>query len=400
MLLAGSASRGGDDGWTRFRGPGGSGIGSAPGLPVKFTQADYNWRVKLPGSAPSSPVIWDDKIFVTSAEKDRRKRHVLCLGARSGKTLWQKSWPFEPFAQNNLNSFAVATPTLDARHVYLLWTSPKSVTVVALGHDGREAWKRDLGPHGARHGPGTSPVVVGKVVVLANDQEDNDSFLVGLDCATGRTRWKCKRRGGKASYSTPAVLVRENGRREVVFTNTSHGISSLDPATGRVLWESKPFTNRCVSSPVVVSGLVFAIAGQGGAGREAVAVRPPGSGARVRVAYRIKKDLPYVPTPIAVGDLLFIWNEKGKITCFRARDGSTVWQESVGGRFYGSPVCVAGRLYAISRKGELVVVSASEKYELLARNPLGEPSDATPAVSGGVMYLRTKSHLISLGRGR
>jgi len=109
--------------------------------------------------------------------------------------------------------------------------------------------------------------------------------------------------------------------------------------------------------------------------------------------------MPRVPTPIALGDLLFIWNEKGKITCFRARDGSTVWQESVGGRFYGSPVCVAGRLYAISRKGELVVVSASEKYELLARNPLGEQSDATPAVSGGVMYLRTKSHLISIGRG-
>lgn len=398
LLLPTSASYAGDAAWPRFRGPGGSGVSSASGVPAKFTEADYNWRVKLPGDGPSSPVVWGDKVFVTSAEKDRGRRHVLCLSARGGRKLWQKSWPFRPFRVNTKNSFAVATPALDARHVYLVWTSPKSVAVVALGHNGREVWKRDLGPYSSQHGPGPSPVVVGGVVILGNDQEGNESFLVGLDGATGRIRWKRKRRGGKASYSTPAVLVREGGRREVVFTSTSHGITSLDPATGKLVWESEPFKNRCVSSPVIVRGLVFATAGQGGGGREAVAVRPPRRiGGRAEVAYRIERELPYVPTPIAVGDLMFVWNEKGRVTCVRAEDGKVIWQESVGGRYYGSPVCVGGRLYAISMKGEVVVISASEKYKLLARNPLGEASYATPAVSGGVMYLRTKSQLISLG---
>lgn len=402
LLLVTSAAPAGEAQWARFRGPGGSGIGSAADVPAKFTQADYNWRVRLPGSGPSSPVVWAERVFVTSAEKDRGERHVLCLGARDGRTLWKRSYPFRPFKQDSLNSYAVATPAADGRHVYLLWTSPESVALVALGHDGREAWRRDLGSYRSQHGPGTSPAVVGDVLILANDQQGAESSLIGLDRFTGATRWRRKRRAGKASYSTPAVLVRDDGRREVVFTSTSHGITGLDPATGGLLWEAAVFKERCVSSPVIADGLVFATTGKGGGGREAVAVRPPSgrAGGRPQVVYELEKDLPYVPTPVAVGGLLFLWSERGKVTCLRAESGRVVWREDVGGRFYGSPVCVGGRLYAISTKGEVVVISASEKYELLGRSPLGEPSFATPAVSGGVMYLRTRSHLISLGGRR
>jgi len=188
----------------------------------------------------------------------------------------------------------------------------------------------------------------------------------------------------------------------LIFSSTGHGLTSIDPTTGNVTWEvADAFPERVVGSPVVAAGLIVGSCGQGGAGRRLVAVRPgsprAGAGAAAAVAYDSTRNAPYVPTPLARGDLLFTLTDTGTAACLRAATGEKLWEERLNAKFYASYVWASGRLYVPSREGDLFVIAAGEKYELLARVPIGEPCFATPAIANGVMYLRTFKHLIAIG---
>jgi len=403
--------------WPRFRGPNGDGISRAATIPVTWTDQDYNWKVKLPGFGHASPVVWGERIFLTCAEVETARRTVLCLAASDGRTLWRRDYPLQTYRQHRSNSYATATAAVDAHGVVVTWTSPKEVALLALDHQGGPTWRRNLGPFVGTHGSGSSPILVGDLVVMASDQGDpallarligreppntppGKSFLIAVDRKTGQTRWQVPRRTTLAAYSTPCVHLRDDGRSELIFTSTSHGITAVDPATGKINWEvADIFRDRCVGSPISAAGLVIGSYGHGIRGSLLVAVRG-GSGAEgnePKIAYEVTTSVPLVPTPLVQDDRLYLWADDGVVTCLEVSTGEVIWRQRVGGSFYGSPVCVAGRLYCISRDGDVVVLAASEKYELLARVPLGEPSSATPAVSGGVMYLKTDTHLFSLG---
>jgi outer membrane protein assembly factor BamB len=386
--------------WPRFRGPNGSGVSTATTVPIRWTEKDYNWKVELPGVGHSSPVVWGQRIFVTSAEEKTGKRSLLCLDVRDGKTRWSHTLDGPRHGKHQDNSFASATPAVDERHVYVCWGSPRDYLVLALDHDGKEAWRTDVGLFKSGHGFGPSPIVHRGVVVVPNDQ-DGAGTLVGLDRETGKVRWKAPRRG-KASYATPCVYQRE-GRAELLFTSYEHGISSIDPETGKVNWELDVFDKRHVEtpigSPVLAGDLVLGSCGWLGVRQEVVAVRLPADGpeGKPQEVYRIDRAAPLCTTPLVVGELLFLWSDSGMVTCADSRTGEVHWRERVPGSYYSSPVCVGQGLYNISRDGEIVVVAAAKRFELLARNPLGEGSHASPAVAGGRLYLRTFSHLISLG---
>jgi len=416
-LLGSGALRAEEGEWSRFRGPNGTGISPATTVPATWTDKDYNWQVTLPGLGHSSPVLWGNRLYLTCGDAATAQRTVLCLDSGDGRTLWRRDDPSKPYDQNRDNCFASATPAADADGVVLTWTTPEAVVLLALDPDGREVWRRDLGPFVAKHGSGTSPVLVGDLVVLANDQEDMNrmlaggaktgqghpvgrSFLVGLDRKTGRTRWQVDRRTGLAAYSTPCLYQADGRPPELIFTSTAHGITAVDPATGAVNWEvDKIFLDRCSGSPVTAPGLVIAGYGYGNRGSLYVAVRPGSrrEGVEPALAYQLAKPVPLVPTPIVKDGRLFLWHDDGQVACLNVATGETVWRERVGGAYYGSPVWVGGRLYCIARSGEVAVVAAADKFELLARVPLGEASYATPAVAGGVMYLRTFTRLYSLG---
>jgi outer membrane protein assembly factor BamB len=387
--------------WTRFRGPNGSGISAATTVPVQFTEADYNWKIQLPGVGHSSPVLWGKRLFLTSAEEVTGKRHVLGVNASDGKIVWDRSYDFSGYKKHTLNSFASGTPAVDADGIYFTWTTAGALTALALDHNGKDLWSRDLGKYDAMHGGAGSPIVVGEIVIVTNDQDGEGSFLAGLDRKTGEVRWKRPRNSSaSAAYSTPLVYQPKDGPPEVIFTSTSHGVTSLDPRTGDLNWEvPNLFRARCVGSPILAKGLVFGTAGTGGGEKQAVAVRPGSKrdGTAPKVEYQVARGISYVPTPIASGDLLFLWGDAGVVTCLRAATGEQVWMERVGGNFYGSPVCVNGKLYAVGAQGEVVVVEASDQFKVLGRSILGERSNATPAVADGVMYFRTESHLISVG---
>jgi outer membrane protein assembly factor BamB len=241
------------------------------------------------------------------------------------------------------------------------------------------------------------------MVILGNDQDgpgkdtpdaNGDSFLVALDCADGRERWRTKRGSAVVSYSTPCVYYNRAGKPELIFNSQAHGISSISPQTGKVNWELGVFDKRSVSSPIVAAGLIFGTTGSGGGGSYVAAVKP---GVKPTLAYKLAEKAPYVPTLVAKDKLLFLWSDKGIVSCVDAPTGNTHWIERVGGNFSGSPVIIGQYVYCIAEDGTVVVLAASPKFNLVAQNSLGEGSHSTPAVAGGHLYLRTYSHLISLG---
>ena len=401
-----------DPQWPRFRGPNGAGLSNAATIPVKWTDKDYNWKVNLPGTGYSSPVISGRKIFLTSTDKKTATRMILCLSTTDGRILWRKDYASKTHKMHRDNSYAAATPAVDSERVYVTWSTPKEVTLLALDHAGKEVWLRELGPYVGLHGTATSPIVVGDTVVLANDQDNmkwyqaffksdrkGTSFLIAVDRKTGKTRWQVPRSTSLAAYGTPCVRKNENGQSELMFASTAHGVTAVDAATGKVNWEvPKIFLDRCAGSPIVAGGLVIASYGRGNFGSLLVAVRPKKKNVRAKVVWSMKnKQVPLVPTPLATGGRLFCLAGQGVVTCLDVATGKQIWQERVGSSFYSSPVCVNGRLYCASKKGVVYVIAAADKFELLAKVDLGEQCYATPAVADGVMYLRTNTKLFSLG---
>ncbi len=391
--------------WTRFRGPNGQGISAASTIPITWTEKDYNWKVQLPGGGHSSPVLWSNQVYVTCENSQPPAGILLALDVRTGQTLWQKQFDLTAYRFHSDNSYAAATPTVDANAVYVLWQTAQQTTIAALDHRGRQVWRRDWPGVHSQFGPGASPIVVGDLVVFTHEQEGDESYQGGwiaLDRRTGQTRWTCARRNSEISCSTPCVYRPEADKPQLVFTSETHGITGVAPATGAVIWEAPAvLPARVVGSPVLAADLVLSACGKGGTGNQLVAVRIPSGGAdaQPQIEYTLKgRSIPYVPTPLAKDDLLYVFHDQGEVRCLRVGTGEPCWSGKPAGKFYGSPVWANGVLYCVDRQGNVVVLKAGPAYELLAVNSLGEKSHATPAIANGVMYLRTYSHLIAIGR--
>ena len=404
--------------WSRFRGPNGSGISEATTIPVHWTEKDYNWKIALPGIGHSSPVVWGQRIFVTCGDPVTAQRLILCLDTATGRKIWQRTYPSKTYSQHRDSAYATATPAVDGEMVVVTWTTPESVILLALDHTGRELWRRDLGPFVTLHGSGISPILYEDLVVLNNDQEDpslipsqtkkpseppGKSFILAVERTTGKTRWQIERRTTFSAYSTPCVFRPEKSPPQLIFTTTAHGIMGVDPIKGRVLWEiGQPFLDRAVSSPVVTPELVIAGHGAGFQGVRYLGVRPgmPEKKIEPAVVLTLTKSLPLVPTPLVKDNRLYLWGDDGIVSCLKLPTGDVLWQERVGGSYFASPVCVDHRLYGIAKNGNVVVLACGNQFKVLSRVSLGEPTFATPAIAGGVMYLRTQQHLISLGGKR
>jgi outer membrane protein assembly factor BamB len=395
--------------WTRFRGPNGTGLSDTPKIPTTWTEKDYNWQTELPGYGHSSPVLWGETIFLTSASEDGSQRIALGINAITGKILWERRYNSTTHKKHLKNSYASSTPAVDEKHVYVCWSAPKEFDLIALDHYGNEVWKTDLGPFVSQHSCGTSPIVYEDMVILCNEQDgvmkDNDgagkSSIMALDRMTGKIRWQVERVSAVVTYSTPYVYQPAGQPDELIFNSQGQGMTAVDPKTGKTNWEISILDKRSVSSPILAGGLLFASCGSGGGGNYVVAVKPGSAttGKQAEIAYKVDKSAPYVPTPIAKGNLVFLWGDGGVVACVKADSGDLLWRNRVegGGNFSGSPVCVEDKLYCIAENGDVVVLAAADQFKQLGRVSLGEQSHSTPSIAGGCMYLRTVSHLYSLG---
>ncbi|MEZ6068747.1 MAG: PQQ-binding-like beta-propeller repeat protein [Pirellulales bacterium] len=399
--------------WTRFRGPNGSGRAPASEtIPSLWTDDDFNWSIELPGEGHSSPVLWGNRLFLTSADEAAGKRYVLAVDTDTGKILWQREFNFDVHQKHIRNTFASPTPAVDADHVYASWSTLAEYTLVALDHDGNDVWRRDLGTFASMHSAGPSPTVYEDLVILPNFQSDRvpdvvgESSIIAVDRVTGEDRWRVPAGTKFVSYATPCVYRPVAGAPQMIFCSTADGMMSVDPRDGSVNWRLDLFEPRTVGSPQLAGDLILGNAGSGGGGNFVVAVEPGGTHdesattehAQPHLRYTVDKSAPYVPTPIVIDENAYLWSDGGVLSAIDVATGDVKWRKRVSGSFSGSPIAVGQRLFCISDDGDVVVVNvAGGEYELLGTNPLGELCRSTPAVADDVLYLRTISHLYSIG---
>jgi outer membrane protein assembly factor BamB len=344
-------------------------------------------------------VIWEDKLFLTSADTATGAQIVSAYDVQTGAPVWQKKFDVPLHHINDLNSYASSTPAVDAQHLYVMWLQDGEVALVALDHDGNEIWRREVGPFKEVHGFGKSPIVVGDLVCVANDNPA-ESAIVAFDCESGDVRWKLPRESGTTAFATPCLLDPSADHKLLLATSTASGLTAVDAATGEVVWQDfkVDLDQRCVGSPIVAGGMVFAFSGQGGNGKVLIAARPGDRGSPPQEVYRLKQSVPQVPTPVVAGDLLFLWHDRGVVSCYDLATGKQHWRERVGGDYHSSPIKIGDRIFGCSMTGEVVVLAADKEFKLLARNALNEHCAATPAVANHRLYVRTESTLFCIGQ--
>ena len=375
--------------WPQFRGPTGQGISDARGLPLEWSESkNIGWKVPVAGTGWSSPVVSGGRVWLTSFDKSAMR--ALAFDADTGKELVNvevfKFKGGEPI--NPKNSRATPTPVLDGDRVFVHFGAEGTA---ALTTAGQVIWKAQF-PYSSQHGSGGSPIVFGDLVVVSADGPDA-AYLVALDKATGKTRWRTwKRRPWDQAYSTP-LPIKVGERDEIVSVGANHA-AAYDPATGKEIWGvdyPEGFSN--VPRPVFGAGLLFITTGF----QQPVllAVRPDGTGdvTKTHVAWALPRGAPLTPSPLLVGDELYILNDVGIAICLNAKTGTPIWVQRLSGPHSASPVFADGRIYFLSEDGESTVIAPGTEYRLLARNRLDGTTYASMAVSGGSFFIRSNTHL-------
>lgn len=398
VTFASCVEAGDQEQWSRFRGPNGCGVTSENGVPSEWSEADYAWVADLPGVGNSSPVCWGDRVFVTAADEKNEVRSLLCIDLATGKERWRADTGFKSYKKHKNNSFASATPAVDADRVYQLWHSKTATSLVAYDHEGGERWRTELGPYLHGQGGATSPIVAGDYVVVAHDHK-SESYLIAVDRENGKQHWKIPREGKRACYSTPCVRD-ASGKAELVFVHCYEGVIGVDLETGQQNWKVDPFgreSQRALASPVVSGDLVIAGSGAIAGDRQVVAIQVAESDAsQASEVYRVIRQAPHVPTPLILNDRMYLWNDGGICTCCDLFTGEVVWQKRVGGTYFSSPIAIGDRIFSIDTAGEVVVLAAGDSFRVIARNSMGQGSRATLAVAGKTLLVRTDGKLFAI----
>jgi outer membrane protein assembly factor BamB len=380
--------------WSRWRGPSGQGLVVGTGYVDTWSATEnVRWKTVVPGSGNSSPIIWRDRIFLTTAHDDGRLA-VLAFRRTDGARQWETIVPAQPGRAHQKNGLASATVSTDGLHVYASFGH----VLLALTLDGAIVWRQDLGPIGNYHGPAGSPLLYKDRVIVYQDQRQ-DSFIAAFDAATGKRVWRTTRQAS-IGWGTP-IAIRLGTRDEIVVSSEGR-VQSYDPATGAELWTCRGSSFEVIPTPVVGCGLVFCSSGRAG---PTLAIRPGGTGdvSRSHLAWSSQRGSPFVPSPILVGEVLYMVNDMASIvTAMDATTGKALWQGRLGVAtregFSASPVAVDGKVFFTNDEGDTFVLRAGPTFDLMHVNRIGERMLASPALVDGRWYMRTDRHLIAVGR--
>ncbi|MFO1002061.1 MAG: PQQ-binding-like beta-propeller repeat protein [Planctomycetaceae bacterium] len=401
LLCMVGVSKGQAADWPQFRGPGGQGHSDATDLPVTWSETEnVMWKVPVAGLGWSSPAIQGDQIWITSAIDDGKKLHAIALDRATGKTLHDITVfeIAEPGPVHSKNSHASPTPLIEGDRVYVHYGAHGTA---CLKTDGTVVWKTQELKHNHRHGPGGSPVIFEDLLILNCDGSDIQ-FVVALDKNTGEIRWKKKREHigedrltGKSNvpmaYTTP-LLTEINGTIQLLSSGAD-SIVSYNPRNGEEYWWFRYDGYSNVPRPVVGKGLVFISSGYDRPEFYAVKVDGTGDVTESHLGWNMKKAAPLNPSPLLVGDELYLVSDNGIATCLDAVSGTQHWQERIGGNFSASPTLADGKIYLLDEEGKTTVIAPGRKYEVLATNSLDGRTLATPAMVDRAIFLRTGTHL-------
>ncbi len=422
--------------WPSFRGPNASGVSDGHPTPVKWNAPSGEsvlWKTPIPGVAVSSPVVWGDRVFVSTAvssdphatirtglygdvepssDLSRHSWRLVALDKRTGKVLWERvAHEGVPRTKRHpKSSQASPTPVTDGRHVVVSFGSEGLYTYDV---DGKLLWKRDLGVLNAgwfydpdyEWGVGSSPIIwKGSVIVQCDIQ--NNSFIAAFDVATGQPLWRTPREE-IPSWSTPAIY-EGNGRAELV-TQATNFTRGYDPSTGQELWRLSGNSEIAIPTPIIGQNLIIVTNGYRGV-QPIYAIKPGAKGDITLkgeqsqsefIAWSTKRGGPYIPTPLIYYDHLYVCSNNGVLSAYDVRTGQRLYQERLGGTsgsFSASPVAADGKIYLSSEDGDVFVVKAGPTYELLATNSIGEVVMATPAISDGVIIIRGLKDVFAIGQ--
>jgi len=421
--------------WPSFRGPHASGVADGQFPPLTWNapkDLNVRWKTPIPGLGHSCPIVWEDRVYVTTAvsgdgkaefrpglygdvdsvkESGEHTWRVYCLDKRDGKVLWERTAckGVPKVKRHPKASHANPTPATDGPHVI---ASFGSEGLYCYDRDGKLLWKKNLGVLDAgwfydaeyQWGFGSSPILYKNLVIVQCDV-GKESFLAAYQVADGKEVWR-KSRAEIPSWGTPTIV--EGPERVELVTNATKYARGYDPRTGEELWRLGRHAEITVPTPVFGAGLIFITSGYRPV-QPIYAVRPGATGdislkdgetANDAIAWSTTKGGPYMPTPIVYDNYLYTCSNAGIVTCYEAKTGKEVYRERLGGSggYTASPVAADGRIYFTSEESGVRVVRAGPKFELLAVNPLGDPCMATPAISDGMIFVRTQHYLFGIGR--
>jgi outer membrane protein assembly factor BamB len=384
--------------WTRWRGPSGQGLAAGVGYPDTWSATEnVLWKVAVPGSGNSSPIVWRDQIVLTTAYDRGRRLSVLSYRRSDGARLWETFAPEGRVESRNYfkNGYASATAATDGERVYVSF-GPRGL--MALDLSGKLVWHRDLGEIDNYHGTAGSPLLYKDRVVLYQDHA-GASFIAAFDGRTGRTIWSTSRQAS-VGWGTP-IAVRVIDHDEIIV-NGQQRVAAYNPDTGAELWSCGGTTFEVIPTPVVGYGMVFCSSGRAG---PTLAIRPGGRGdvTETHLEWSTPRGSPFVPSPILYGEQLYMVNDMQSIvTSFDASTGKLMWQNRLGVArregFSASPVAVDGKVFFTNDEGETFVLKAGPVFDLLHTNRIGEDTLATPAMVDGRWYIRTRQNLFAVGR--
>jgi outer membrane protein assembly factor BamB len=416
--------------WPQWRGPASQGTSAETGLPTSWTSSkNIAWKAALAGTGASSPIVLGDMVIVTSQigsystpdgsdprlARDERalavQEHPMSRAASAdgkvylvvevfrrsdGKRLWEykAAATGERPEVHEKHNLATPTPVSDGRRIYAWFGNGQ---LVALDMKGREIWKRHLGQeYGSflnQWGHGSSPALYKNLLILLCDHHPL-AYLLALDADTGEQRWKADRGSGRVSHSTPMII--SGPRGDELIVNSSARIDAYDPANGQPLWHAGSERQTPIPSAVFHDGTVYL--SRGYRNSDILALRAGGRGdvSTSHLRWRLPTGGSYVPSIVHHQGLLYMTNEVGVVTCAEAETGTPVWKERLGGIFFASPVAADGKIYLLSETGEMYVLRAGRKAEVLARNDLGERFLASPAISDGTIFLRSDGTLFAI----
>jgi outer membrane protein assembly factor BamB len=396
LLILATVSIADETNWPRWRGPQQNGHTNEASLPVKWSADDVTWKTQLPGSGQSSPTIWGDKIFLTSALEQGKERLVLGIDRKTGKILWQQSaWKGEPEPVHIMNGWASATCVTDGKIVVAFFGRGG---IHAYTVEGEPLWSRDLGKFESPWGVSACPVVVDELIVQ-NCDADTDAFIVALDKQTGKDVWRTKRPNHRG-WSTPILI--ESGKRRELVVNGHDGVRAYDPKTGRELWYCKSFNGRGEPTVTPAGDLLCVVNGLAG---DFYSIRPGGEGDVT--ASHMAWHTPRIggrdcPSPIVVGEFIIVCDMGGIATCYDATDGHVYWKERLTGKFSGSPIAAGGLVYFVNEAGKTMVIKPGPKLELVAQNDLPAEKEeifrASPSPCQGQLFMRSTTVLYCIGK--